>query len=109
MQHQRQEKTDTSLRVLRLQKRFEQAISQIIFIEAADPALKSIQIEYTQLSKDLRNLKIYYSLGHRCEQPAIVFQEKLEKITPMIQYSLKKMQLRKLPKIRFILSIKSDS
>ena len=91
-----------NIRILRLQKRFQQSLQEMLVRGDVDTSLKYIHICNIQLSKDLSHLKAYYELGVCCDQPADFYQTKLDESVAFIQKMLKKKQFRRLPKIRFI-------
>lgn len=95
-----------SIRILRLQKRYDQSIRMMLATGDLGAQLKHIQIDRVELSKDIGHLKIYYKISKYCTDPETDFQLLLDKQCYLIQKLLCKRDLRKVPKIRFILNTK---
>lgn len=77
-------------------------VSQIIQRELKDPGIGFVTITDVELSDDLRNAKIFFSvLGD--EQKKLDSSQALERAVSFVQHEIgRKMKLRYTPKIRFI-------
>ena len=98
-----------SIRLLRLQKRYDQSIRMMLAAGDLGPQLKPIQINRVELSKDISHLKIYYNISKYCADPDTDYQQLLDKQCYLIQKILCKRDLRKVPKIRFIFNTKTSN
>lgn len=77
-------------------------VSQIIQRELKDPGIGFVTITDVELSDDLRNAKIFFSvLGD--EQKRLDSSQALERAVSFVQHEIgRKMRLKHTPKIRFI-------
>lgn len=77
-------------------------VSQIIQGELKDPGIGFVTITDVELSDDLRNAKIFFSvLGD--EQKKLDSSQALERAVSFIQHEIgRKMKLKYIPKIRFV-------
>ncbi len=77
-------------------------VSQIIQGELKDPGIGFVTITDVELSDDLRNAKIFFSvLGD--EQKKLDSSQALERAVSFVQHEIgRKMKLKYIPKIRFV-------
>lgn len=89
-------------RVDRLETEIMKEVGQIIIQEINDPRLEGITITGVDLSKDLKNAKIYYSfMGHLASKAEKV-EKALNQAKKRIRYLLsKKIIMRRVPEIEF--------
>lgn len=90
-------------RVDRLETEIMKEIGQIIIQDINDPRLSDITITGVDLSKDLKNAKIYYSFMGHLASKAEKIEKALNQAKKRIRFLLsKKIIIRRVPEIEFV-------
>ena len=90
-------------RVDRIENEILKGVGQIITQDLNDPRLKGVTITGVDLSKDLKNAKIYYSFIGNLASTAEKTQNGLSQAQKRIRYLLgKNLAIRQVPEIQFV-------